>query len=188
MKQELEEQLYKKYPKLFAEAGLSPTQSCMAFGIECADGWFSILQRMCGIIQHHIKETRKNSAVIRRYNRALKQAINGNDKNLRFYYGNRLGWNDEKVDEFVKRDLENKSFREEYSKPPTQLVFTQIKEKFGTLRIYYSGGDEFCCGVISMAESMSAVTCEECGLPGKVHEGAWIRTQCDKCAESRGKK
>ena len=181
MKKELEEQLYKKYPKLFAEVGLSPMQSCMAFGLECSEGWYNIIERMCSLIQHHIKETRKQSAVIRRYNRVLKQAINGNDKNLRFYYANRLGWSDEQVEEFVQRDLERKEFREEFRKPPTQLVFTQIKEKYGTLRVYYSGGDDFCQGVIDMAESMSSVTCEDCGVPGKAREGGWIRTLCDDC-------
>jgi hypothetical protein len=39
-----------------------------------------------------------------------------------------------------------------------------------------------------MAESMSSVTCEDCGIPGKVRGGGWIRTLCDTCAESRGKK
>jgi len=181
MKQELEEQLYKKYPKLFGERNLPMTQTCMCWGCAHGDGWYNILDRMCGLIQNYIKQTRRSSAVIRRYNRALKQAINGNDKNLRFYYANHLGWKNETVDEFVERDLNKKEFREEFRKPPTQLVFTQIKEKYGTLRVYYNGGDEFCQGVIDMAESMSSVTCEDCGVPGKVRDRGWIRTYCDDC-------
>jgi hypothetical protein len=181
MKKELEEQLYKKYPKLFAERNLPMTQTCMCWGLDCSEGWYNIIERMCGLIQHYIKETRKQSAIIRRYNRILKQAINGNDRNLRYYYKDHLGWSDEQVEEFVQRDLERKEFREEFRKPPTQLVFTQIKEKYGTLRVYYSGGDDFCQGVIDMAESMSSVTCEDCGVPGKAREGGWIRTLCDDC-------
>lgn len=184
MKQELEKQLYEKYPKLFAEVGTSPTRSCMAFGCAHGDGWFSILERMCGLIQHHIKERRRSTASIRKYNRALNQAIKGNTTNLRYHYKVRLGWNDEKVEEFIQTDLEKKELREEFWKVPTQLVFTQIKEKFGTLRVYYSGGDEFCEGIIAMAESMSAVTCEDCGVPGKVRDGGWIRTLCDACEEN----
>jgi hypothetical protein len=183
MEAELEEKLYKKYPKLFAERNLPMTQTCMCWGLECSNGWFNILERMCGLLQHHIKETRRSCAAIRRYNRALKQAIGGNDKNLRFYYSKRLGWENEKVDEFVKKDLEKQTFREEWRKPPTQLVFTQIKEKYGTLRVYYNGGDEYCGGIIAMAESMSAVTCEDCGVPGKIRGGGWIRTLCDGCEE-----
>ena len=183
MKAELEEQLYKKYPKLFGERNLPMTQTCMCWGLECSNGWFNILEQMCGLLQHYIKDTRRSCAVILRYNRALKQAIGGNDKNLRFYYSKRLGWENEKVDEFVKKDLEKQTFREEWRKPPTQLVFTQIKEKYGTLRVYYNGGDEYCGGIIAMAESMSAVSCEDCGVPGKMRDGGWIRTLCDGCEE-----
>ena len=44
----------------------------------------------------------------------------------------------------------------------------QVKEKFGTLRFYYTGGDDRIDGMVRMAESMSAVTCETCGAPGKL--------------------
>lgn len=188
MKNEIEEMLIKKYPRLFAETNLPASQSCMAFGIGCSDGWFPIINSMCSLIQNHITQTRKNIASIRGYNRALKQAINGNDINLRYHFKKRLGWNDEQVEAFVKRDVDGKTFREEYCDPPTQLVFTQIKEKFGTLRVYSSGGDEFCSGVIAMAEVMSSLTCEECGMPGKTRGEGWIVTLCDDCEQLRKEK
>lgn len=59
--------------------------------------------------------------------------------------------------------------------------FDQIKEKFGTLRMYHSGGGDFAEGVIAMAEAMSAVTCERCGAPGKPNDGGWISTLCEGC-------
>ena len=59
--------------------------------------------------------------------------------------------------------------------------FVQIKEKFGTLRLYHDGGDSYCDGVVDMAEAMSAVTCERCGAPGKPNDGGWISTLCDGC-------
>jgi len=61
----------------------------------------------------------------------------------------------------------------------SQVVAVQIKEKFGTLRFYYDGGDEAVDGMVRMAESMSAVTCETCGSPGVQRGGGWIRTLCD---------
>lgn len=64
--------------------------------------------------------------------------------------------------------------------------FTQIKEKFGSLRVYDLGGDSYIDGVISMAESMSLITCEECGEPGLLHNstgGHWLKTLCKKHAE-----
>ena len=59
-----------------------------------------------------------------------------------------------------------------------QVVFEQVKEKFGRLTIYYRGGDEFINGVIRMAENMSACTCEVCGNPGFANHKGWIKTLC----------
>jgi hypothetical protein len=60
-----------------------------------------------------------------------------------------------------------------------QVVAVQVKEKFGGLRFYYDGGDEQIYGMVRMAESWAANTCEECGHPGKMRTGGWIRTLCD---------
>lgn len=55
----------------------------------------------------------------------------------------------------------------------------QIKEKFGGLRFYYQGGDEYISGLVSMAESWASRSCETCGDIGKRRSGGWIRTLCD---------
>jgi len=65
--------------------------------------------------------------------------------------------------------------------PCTQFVAVQIKEKFGTLRLYHDGGDDYCRGVVEMAEVMSGCTCEICGSPGRTAGAGWIRTLCDPC-------
>jgi hypothetical protein len=71
--------------------------------------------------------------------------------------------------------------------PPAcqQVVVSQVKEKFGTLRFYYHGGDKVVDGMVRMAESMSAVTCEECGNSGERRGGGWIITLCDTHAKER---
>lgn len=51
MTQELQEKLYAKYPKIFAEKNLPMTQSCMAFGLEIGDGWFWLIDRLCASLQ-----------------------------------------------------------------------------------------------------------------------------------------
>jgi len=61
-----------------------------------------------------------------------------------------------------------------------QVVVEQIKEKFGGLRFYYQGGDEYIHGLVSMAESWAGIACEECGGIGKRRGGGWVRTLCDK--------
>ena len=60
-----------------------------------------------------------------------------------------------------------------------QVTIDQIKEKFGCLRFYYSGGDEYISGMVTLAESMTGVTCEKCGSIGERRSGGWIRTLCD---------
>lgn len=64
-----------------------------------------------------------------------------------------------------------------------QVVATQVKEKFGTLRFYTDGGDDRTNGMIRMAEAMSAVTCEVCGSPGTFRGESWFYTACDLHAQ-----
>jgi hypothetical protein len=68
-----------------------------------------------------------------------------------------------------------------------QVVFEQVKEKFGMLTIYHRGGDEYTRGILRMAEEISRCTCEECGSPGTPTKTGWIRTLCDKHHEEMGK-
>jgi hypothetical protein len=64
-----------------------------------------------------------------------------------------------------------------------QVEVEQIKEKFGGLRFYYSGGDDEISGMVRMAEAWADVACEECGAAGKRRSGGWIRTLCDRHEE-----
>lgn len=64
--------------------------------------------------------------------------------------------------------------------PVPQVEVRQIKEKFGGLRFYYDGGDDKIEGMVDMAESMSIITCETCGNPGKNRSiRGWLTTLCD---------
>lgn len=58
------------------------------------------------------------------------------------------------------------------------VVIEQIKEKFGTLRFYYSGGDDYIDGLVSMAEAISGKTCDVCGGPGRITGERWLATRC----------
>jgi len=62
-----------------------------------------------------------------------------------------------------------------------QPVADQVKQKFGGLRFYITGGDERIEGMIMMAESMSYKLCEWCGNKGKLRSGGWVTTLCDSC-------
>lgn len=70
---------------------------------------------------------------------------------------------------------------------PQDYRFTQIKEKFGGLRVYGQGGDDYIDGVVDMAESMSYRTCELCGDSARVKSsGNWLKTLCERHAGEMG--
>jgi hypothetical protein len=139
MKQELDQLLCERYPKMMVNRDKSMMETCMCWGFECGDGWFTILDQLMGNIQHHID------------------------------------WN-------------NKNFEKGYKqyKQVPQVTLDQVKEKFGTLRFYYQGGDDEISGMVRMAESMSAVTCEECGNPGTTGGQGWISTLCETHRNKNG--
>jgi len=126
MTPDLEKKLVEKYPKIFSQKDLPPNQSLMCFGFECGDGWYDLLDDLCGKIQAYVDE------------------------------GN-------------------------YS----QIEATQVKEKFGTLRFYINGGDDYIWDVIEKAEVDSAHICEQCGAPGKVRGKGWLFTMCDLCWDKK---
>ena len=60
----------------------------------------------------------------------------------------------------------------------------QFKEKFGTLRYYFSckpGVAPLFSKIIQKAEKESSTVCERCGQPGSTGGTGWIRTLCEKC-------
>lgn len=86
-----------------------------------------------------------------------------------------IDWNNNMAEKYP--DMKYKSIK--------QVQVAQIKEKFGTLRFYYDGGNDIIAGMVSMAESLSGQICEECGDKGERRSGGWIRTLCDKHEEER---
>jgi hypothetical protein len=181
MSPEKDAYLCEKYPKLFVERNMPMSQTCMCWGFEVGDGWFHILDKTCGLIQSHIDWNRKNRTNALKYNRALKKALSGDVTALEKHYSGKhlsTDWASTRA----KEDLKEGKMRE-VSEVCSQVVVQQVKEKFGTLRFYYSGGDEYISGIVSMAEAMTEVTCEECGAPGKSNGGGWIRVTCEEHAK-----
>lgn len=146
-------------------------------GIAVGKGWFNILQTLSQNIQSHIDwRTSQRNREIAKFN-AREQGL---DALLAFYSGARPAtqWEVEQAEETMKTGV---------TIPPEvqQVVVAQVKEKFGTLRFYYDGGDDIVDGMVRMAESMSGFMCEDCGAPGHQREGGWIRTLCDEHEEER---
>lgn len=182
MTPELDEKLCKKYPKLFKDRHGDMTKTCMVWGFSHDDGWYNIINALCSNIQNHIDYRRKERLRALRYNRALKRALAGDVTGLQRHYspsGKALTtW----VPAQIAADIKEATYRE-VPKKVHQVVVNQVKEKFGALRFYYTGGDDNIYGMVRMAESMSEVTCEECGSPGESRGGGWVRTLCDTHAK-----
>lgn len=72
--------------------------------------------------------------------------------------------------------------RELLTEVKSDFEFTQIKEKYGVLNIYYNGtitpyGER----IIQQYEKESQYICEHCGEDGKLHTDGWCMCLCDKC-------
>lgn len=135
------ENLYEKYPVLFENRTKSPMESCMAFGVECGEGWYDILNSICFLVDQH------------------ERNIDGQTK-------------------YKKK--KNPDYVSDYH----PVKFDQIKEKFGGLRVYFSGGDEYVRGLISLAEAWSYKTCENCGERGTPNKKGWIIVLCEGCRKN----
>lgn len=129
MTPELEKKLVEKYPDILQDYGGNPKNTCMAWGIECNDGWYRILDELFDYLQGLI---------------------------------------------------DNDYF--------PQIVADQIKEKYGTLRFYYSLEGQTTIEktkeithLVEFAEYRSSVTCELCGKEGKLETGSWWSTRCEEC-------
>jgi hypothetical protein len=83
------------------------------------------------------------------------------------------------LDQLMGNILHHIDWKNKKGEVVSQVTLDQVKEKFGTLRFYYTGGDDIVGGMVRMAESMSGVTCEECGNSGQRRGSGWIYTACD---------
>ena len=110
-------QMEERFPKMFVEP---------YGGFACGEGWWPILEALCGQIQHHIDWKNKTTEVV------------------------------------------------------AQVTVGQIKEKFGGLRFYYSGGDDVIDGMVRMAESWASRSCETCGNRATKQTTGWIKNLCDE--------
>jgi hypothetical protein len=181
MKQELDKLLCERYPKMMVNRNKDMQETCMCWGFECGDGWFNILDQLMGSIQHHIdwKEKQRKWAID--YNYMAAQCKAGNfdafEETMKALPNDE--YKEKRLAEIIAGD-----FREVPESIP-QVTLDQVKEKFGTLRFYYSGGDDYISGMVSLAESLTGVTCESCGNVGERRGGGWVHTYCTPCEEAR---
>ena len=183
MNKDLDEALCKKYPAIFADRHAPMSITAMCWGFDCGDGWYNIIDSLCGLIQNHIDNSFDSCERNIEFLKMRDAALVGDWSLFDEYYAIFTNSSDEQRGKRKADVLEEPPAWRTVVTPIHQVVATQVKEKFGTLRFYYNGGDDYIDGAVSMAEAMSAVTCETCAEPGEVRPGGWIKTLCDECVK-----
>lgn len=163
-----------KYPKMF---------SYPYGGFAIGEGWWDIIRVLCAQIDAYTKWKRNNRAYALLYNRARTR---GYDAMLKFVMKGKdpefaTEWQIDQVERNMN-EPRNVPVRVEH------IRVLQIKEKFGGLRFYYDGGDEYISGLVDMAETWAGHTCEQCGDRGERRSGGWVQTLCDKHEAERQEK
>jgi len=166
MRKELDEALCAKYPLIFRDRHENMQVTAMCWGFECGDGWYNIIDTLCGLLTSDYRSAKS------RYD-SIKDLVNKPQ-----WEGSKKIVTQELIDA-AKTKLE-----EETLKVP---VAVQVKEKFGGLRFYVQAATDKHYNYITFAESMSYRTCEECGAPGKTYTDGWHTTLCDIHAEMAGR-
>lgn len=83
MRDELDKKLVEKYPKIFKDRYGNMQETAMCWGFEHGDGWYQILDSLCGQIQHYIDwKNRTEETVKQVVATQVKEKFGG----LRFYY------------------------------------------------------------------------------------------------------
>jgi hypothetical protein len=175
MKEELELELVKKYPKIFQHYKGDPRQTCMAWGMTCGDGWYKLIDMLCFKLSH-LSDTHGIQTVADQ----VKEKFGG----LRFYYhleyaNDTLSFADKvgsylwKIERFIGSKLYKYKLIKEW------WAITNLRKR------YFKSPTEQIEDLISNAEEDSYHICDVCGLPGKVRGGGWVVTLCDAHWEER---
>ncbi len=131
--------LSEKYSDLFVKRYYK--DKLMPFWFECADGWFTLIDKLCACIDGEVKHAKEQ-----------------------------LDYKKERGETVTDEDYEN-----------IKVTVVQIKEKYGGLRFYTYGSNDYIRGMIDFAESMSYKICECCGNSGTLNKEGWWRTMCQPC-------
>lgn len=160
MSPEKSKKLMENYPELFAHSD-NLRSSLMSFGFSCSDGWYHLIDTACSALVYEYRVAKKE------YERSLE--VEKDPSSIPAYQLNNYG----SVEAYLLAMKANYQLHQENCP-----YLTQVKEKFGTLRIYVSRATAEAHAVIEAMESLSAVTCEECGAPGLRAGRGWVRTLC----------
>jgi phosphoribosyl-dephospho-CoA transferase len=156
MKDEMEKQLYDKYPMLFRQKDLSAQETCMCWGISCGQGWYKIIDEAC----EKLTTLAKEENVVIEFAQ-VKEKFAG----LRLYL------------EIIQDGKQDREVVIDFMSPSGE-VNTLMKSPKETI---WQKAHE----ITRKAEELSYQTCDICGEPGEPRQGGWIVTRCDKHVDKK---
>lgn len=164
MQKDLDEKLCAKYPEIFRDRHKPMTETAMCWGFACGDGWYPLIDTLCGLLMSEVRTLRREVE----HTRAMLAKPERNEWEQRIYTPERLAESEQKL-AVAEAELP---------------IAAQVKEKFGGLRFYVDRGNAKHHAYITFAEVMSETICEECGATKDVHQtSGWVHTTCVPCAQ-----
>jgi hypothetical protein len=99
-----------------------------------------------------------------------------------FACGDGWYWLIDKLCSNLQWDTDKNNSHDQYP----QVVASQVKEKFGTLRFYVESATSEQFSVIGFAESLSSDICEDCGTTENMgRTQGWLRNICYDCSKEQ---
>lgn len=178
---DFEQKLMNKYPDLFYKKE-DESLECPC-GAWVPEGWETIVDELCGSINNYVKNThRLESKIISKkyyFWRGIGKLLDWGHRRFLKLFPKLNKWEYNKpfysfVEKFRQRSYKCVEFYYVY---PPAVKIDQVKEKFGELRFYYSGGDKEVAGMVRFAEYLCNQTCEVSGEKGELcRRGGWYKT------------
>jgi hypothetical protein len=188
MKQELDDQLCREFPNLYADRYASMQQTCMCWGFEISDGWFSIIYNLSAKLEKLIVEYKEKHKDDMRCMFCTRKE----SEHTKFYTFTEDGNTTIPIHDIVafssanpvspEKVFECNNFSASFPRA------SQVKEKYGGLRFYMTSFTDEMDALINEAESQCYSLCEDCGKTGELcTDGGWYRTLCEDCVDKYNK-
>jgi len=172
MNAQLDAQLVKDHPILFADRHADMHSTAMCWGFECGDGWYELLKEAADKLEPLCRtEFEEAKKLEKPWYRHVRSAVARTSRLPIPRLFETLFWLVNKM----QPNIYNNPIAY-FGGPPCRA--TQVKEKYGTLRFYMSRQTTEMDPIIAKAERKSAKTCEVCGKPGKLRGSGWLYTAC----------
>jgi hypothetical protein len=160
MNSELQKKLVEKHPQIFSMIGGNPMETCMAWGLECGDGWHDLIDTLCATMSNMVKNLKRRWS----------------DKHPDLKFGVRAEQVKEKYGTlrfYIHFDLPD-DFHDRAFDP---ALLNDLQHTIEAIH-----------GAITMAEAMSSRICEDCGARGRIKPALWLHCECEECERKHNEK